>query len=252
MSYEIPATSKTPALIIYLLDISKSMNQLHGGQRKIDTVLAALKKVVVRMVHRSTKGMTIAPRYRVALFGYHAEVIDLLGGIQTIGALAERGLPTPQLAYGTQTAKAFAAAERLLLSELPRLRDCPAPLICHLTDGLFGGDDPQSIVDRIRKLAVPDGAVLVENIFTSQKVLEAPIQDVQRWSGLTRVDQLGKPYAQKLFGMSSPIPDSYLQSLSESGYSLQPGARMLFPGDTPEVIELGFAMSAATPLTRRE
>jgi hypothetical protein len=252
MSYEIPATSMTPALIIYLLDFSRSMNQLHGGQRKIDTVLAALKKVVVRMVHRTTKGMTVAPRYRIAMFGYHAEVIDLLGGIQTIGALAEKGLPTPVLAYGTQTAKAFAAAERLLQSELPRLSDCPAPLICHLTDGLFGGDDPQPVVDRIRRLAVPDGTVLVENIFTSQRVLKAPIQDVQMWPGVTRVDQLGKEYAQRLFGISSPIPDSYLQSLSESGYNLQSGARMLFPGDTPEVIELGFAMSAATPLTRKE
>src|SRR5512139_2095932 len=108
MSYQTLATTSTPALIIYLLDISRSMNQTVGGRRRIDIVLAALHKVIVKMVQRSTKGMIVAPRYRVAIMGYHEHAVDLLGSVQTVTDLAAKGLPVPVLDYGTQTARAFA------------------------------------------------------------------------------------------------------------------------------------------------
>jgi hypothetical protein len=250
MSYSVLATAKTPALIVYLLDISRSMNQTSGGQRRIDTVLGALDKVIVRMVLRSTKGMIVSPRYRIAMLGYHAQAVDLLGGFKTVSQVAEMGVPKPRLEYGTQTAQGFVAAEQLLQRELPNLAGCPAPLVCHMTDGLYGGPDPQPVVDRIRSMSVPDGHVLVENIFLSKSVLKRDVADPSSWAGVTDVEQLGKPYARKLFAMSSPIPESYLQTMQEFGYNIQSGARMLFPGNTLELVELGFAMSGATPVTR--
>jgi hypothetical protein len=251
MPYSVLATSKTPALIVYLLDISRSMNQPLGGSRKIDTVLKALDKTTVRMVQRSTKGMIVAPRYRIAMYGYHKDVVDLLGGIQPVSAVAETGIPKPTLDYGTQTARAFEAVERLLQLELPHLEDCPAPLVCHMTDGLYGGADPEPVVARIKEMSVPDGPVLVENIFISKSVLRESVGDSQRWTGVTDVEQLGKDYARKLFAMSSAVPDTYLETIGEFGYAIQPGARMLFPGDTPDLVELGFAMSGATPVSGR-
>lgn len=47
--------------------------------------------------------------------------------------------------------------------------------------------------------------------------------------------------------MSSTIPETYREVMAEEGYDLAPGARMLFPGAYPELIELGFALSGATP-----
>lgn len=250
MPYSALATSKTPALIIYMLDISRSMNQKIGGRPRIEIVLAALNKTIVRMVLRSTKGTRVAPRYRIAMYGYHREVVDLLGGIKTVSEVATRGIPQPKLDYGTQTARAFRAVERLLQIELPNLQDHPAPLICHMTDGMYGGPDPEPIVARVQEMAVRDGNVLVENIFISKSVLKQPVHDSQAWTGMTDAEQLEKPYARKLFAMSSVIPDNYLSTMREFGYNIQPGARMLFPADNADLVELGFAMSGATPVTR--
>ena len=64
-SYEIEATSTTPALIIYLLDVSLSMNQTLGEKRRVEVVTDALKAALHTMVFRSTKGSRISPRYQI-------------------------------------------------------------------------------------------------------------------------------------------------------------------------------------------
>ncbi len=70
MSHQIPATAKTPALIIYLLDVSGSMDERLDGQPRIDHVNKALNGVLTQMVFRSTKGVVVSPRYRIALIAY--------------------------------------------------------------------------------------------------------------------------------------------------------------------------------------
>jgi hypothetical protein len=242
----------TPALIIYLLDISRSMNQISGGRRRIETVLEAMDRVIEMMLIRCGGEEDPPPRYRIAMFGYHSKAIDLLGGVKTIDVLVKEdfhgGIPEPKLDFGTQTAKGFERVEELLQLELPNLRDCPAPLVCHLTDGLYGGPDPEPVVDRIRKMSVPDGNVLVENIFLTKRVLRTPVADPKTWPGVTSVEQLGKPYARKLFAMSSPIPDSYLETIRDFGFAIQPGAKLLFPGSNPGLVELGFVISHMTKI----
>ncbi len=138
--------------------------------------------------------------------------------------------------------------EKLLQAELPNLRACPAPLVCHMTDGEYTGADPEPIVRRIMQMAVPDGNVLVENIFMSEKVLPQPIEDPTRWPGIDAKTKLTNEYARKLRAMSSPLPQSYRAILMENGYQLAAGALMLLPGHTPELVALGFQMSAATPV----
>ena len=61
--YTVPATAKTQALVIYLLDVSASMGQHFDGSRKrVDAVSDALQKVAIKMVQRSTKGTMVSPR----------------------------------------------------------------------------------------------------------------------------------------------------------------------------------------------
>src|SRR5438067_6336142 len=96
MPYTVPATSKTPALVIYLLDVSGSMGEPLGGKTKIEVISEALHQVAVRMVQRSTKGTTVAPRYRIAMYAYSSQVTDLLGGIKTVAELAQMGVPRLQ------------------------------------------------------------------------------------------------------------------------------------------------------------
>lgn len=61
MNYTIQASQRTPALIIYLIDISASMNMLMDGKRRIDIVYEALSLAIRQMVFRSTKGNRLTP-----------------------------------------------------------------------------------------------------------------------------------------------------------------------------------------------
>ncbi|GAA4722639.1 vWA domain-containing protein [Brevibacillus fulvus] len=249
MNYRIQATQKTPALVIYVLDVSGSMCLPMGDKRRIDVVMDSLTTAIRQMIFRSTKGSRLSPRYRIAMLAYSDEVYDLLDGIKGIDEVARLGL-LPELSplRLTDTAKAFAQVEKLLQEELPFMQDCPAPLVCHMTDGAATGQDPEPIVKRIMNMAVPDGNVLVENIFISDQILAEPVADPKRWSGILPETKLIDEHAEKLRKLSSPIPDSYLEMMRESSYSIEKGALMMLPGTTPELVSLGFQMSAATPV----
>jgi len=174
-------------------------------------------------------------------------VIDLLGGIKSIDQLASMGIPELTTLHGTDTAGAFVAAENLLLAELPNMQDNPAPLICHMTDGEYNGADPRPIVQRIMNMNVPDGNILVENIYVQSSF---EITDSKDWAGISSTTELLDPYSKILFEMSSTLPDTYRGEMREFGYRLDKDVKMFFPIANPELLELGFAMSGATPLTQ--
>jgi hypothetical protein len=250
MSYTILATSKTPALIIYVLDVSASMQQPLGGKRRIDVVTDALGAALRQMVFRSTKGTRVAPRYRIAMFAYSDQVFDLLDGVKTVEQVASRGVPQLSTMRTTDSARAFAQIEKLLKDELPNLNDCPAPLVCHMTDGEYTGADPEPIVRRIKSMQTPDGNVLVENIFISDQILPEAITDPGHWPGITNTSPLASDYAKKLRAISSPLPEGYRVMMLESGYQVSSDAVMMLPGSSPELVEMGFVMSTATPVAR--
>jgi uncharacterized protein YegL len=248
MPYTAVATSTTPVLIIYLLDISGSMSQMLGDKRRVDIVSDALQEIATEMVARSTKGELVSPRYRLAVYAYESQVHDVLGGIKTIDQFVREGIPEFSPRGGTNTAAAFLAAENLLAAELPYMEGHPAPLICHMTDGEYQGDDPTPVVQRIMQLGTPDGNVLVENIFISDKILRNPVADSFTWPGLVNEGDLANDYARTLLRMSSPIPETYLSEMQEFGYQLQNGAPMMFPAQDKELIRMAFTMSGATPV----
>jgi hypothetical protein len=246
--YSVLATTRTPALIIYLLDVSASMSQPLGDRRRIDVVMDALGMALRQMVFRSTRGGRLAPRYRISMLAYSDHVYDLLDGIITIDRVAHLGVPELSPMRTTETAKAFAQAERLLEAELANLAACPAPLVCHMTDGESTGADPEPIARRIMAMRVPDGPVLVENIFISDRILKDPIGDTTLWPGILPTTPLTNDYAVKLRSMSSTLPASYRDVLVENSYRLDPTALMLLPGMSADLVALGFQMSAATPV----
>jgi hypothetical protein len=224
------------------------MSQPLGGRRRIDVVMDALASALRQMVFRSTKGGWISPRYHIAMFAYSDQVYDVLGGVKGVDQVAQLGVPDLSPMTSTETANAFAQAEWLLQSALPSLAECPAPIVCHMTDGEYTGADPEPIARRIMNMRVPDGPVLVENIFLSDSVLDQPIYDPHQWPGITSETPLSNAYARKLQSMSSPIPESYRAMMLESNYHVAPGALMLLPGVSPELVAMGFQMSAATPV----
>ncbi|WP_434756583.1 vWA domain-containing protein [Paenibacillus amylolyticus] len=249
MNYTIQASQRTPALIIYLIDISASMNMVLENRRRIDIVYDALSLAIRQMVFRSTKGNRLTPRYRIAILAYSDDVYDVLNGIKGIDEVAVVGsLPDLTPRRFSDSAKAFLQAEKILQAEIPNMQDCPAPLVCHMTDGVATGEDPEPIAKRIMGMSVPDGNVLVENIFISDHLLEAPIAEPRRWKGISPETNLQDEHGEKLRNMSSVLPESYREMLVEADYLLAPGALMMLPGTCAELVSIGFQMSAATPV----
>ena len=244
--YDIHATSETPMLIIYLIDVSLSMNEPMAGKTRLAVVSDALEAVRTRMIWRSTKGSLIASRYRVAMYPYSEQVYDVYEGIKSIAEIAKFPLPKLTAMRVTDTAKAFRHAKRILEQELPRMANHPAPLVCHLTDGTFTGDDPEPPAREIMQLEIPDGPVLVENIFVSDDILPEPVKDATCWPGVRPQTQLTNRYAIQLRRMSSPVPHSYRVMMEEMGYGIAQDAVMMFPGNSPGLLEMAFQMSAAT------
>lgn len=248
MAYQVLATADTPALIVYLLDVSGSMNLQLGSMRRIDVLTDALGEVIRKLIYRSTKGASIAARYRIAMIAYSDEPYDLLDGVKGIDYLAQLGVPDLMPMRLTATAKAFAVAEQILLSELASLANCPAPLVCHLTDGESTGENPEPVVRRIQQMQVADGPVLVENIYLSDNIVPGVIQDARQWRGIFPDTALSGDYARRLQAMSSPLPASYRDRLRAEGYQLESGALMMLPGQSPELVSLGFQMSGLSGL----
>src|SRR5579883_2747482 len=166
--YTRAATATTPALIIYLIDASDSMNELCGDTTKIALVNKALYEVMKDMVRRSIRDGIPQSRYKLALFAYSSRVIDVLNGICDLPTLLRQGIPEISAGGMTDTAAAFAAAERLLLTYINDFRRGPAPLVCHLTDGRLSTVDPTPYVRRIQGMNVDDGTVLVENVYVGE------------------------------------------------------------------------------------
>lgn len=246
MPYNIPATAKTPALVIYLLDVSGSMEEKLDGRTRIDHVNAALNGVLTQMVFRSTKGMVISPRYRIALIAYSDTPMDLLGGVCTVDVIAQRGSPTLRAQRTTDTYAAFLKARELLQQELSAPVNCPAPLVCHMTDGAYTGNDPEPIARELMGMRNADGNVLVQNIFIGNNLTSAPIGEPTEWPGVCAEAEIANPHAARLFRMSSELPEGYAAMMADEGYSLQPGSRMLYPAASAELVQLAFAVSGAT------
>jgi uncharacterized protein YegL len=247
-SYGLIATSRAPALVIYLIDVSKSMGEELDGMPKIEHVNQAIAEVLTSMVERSTKGEYISPRYRLGLIAYSDSTIDLIGGIKTIDEVAKKGKPTFFTSTTTNTHAAFTYALELLKQEMPKMPDAPAPMVCHLTDGRYTGHDPEPVVRQILQMGNADGKVLVENIYLGPNLTDKPILNIKSWPGIMSASELSGQYAQKLFNMSSVLPESYANVIQEMGYGMQPGSRMIIPGTNQDLIELAFVMSGATPM----
>jgi uncharacterized protein YegL len=246
--YSQPATTLTPAFIIWLIDASDSMNEVCEDTTRIELVNRALRAGVKDLVRRSMRDGVVQRRYKLAVFAYSTQVIDVLGGIRDLPELLHIGVPELRAGGVTDTAAGFATVERLLEGHLSEFAHSPAPLVCHLTDGVFTTVDPSPSIRRIRQMQVADGAVLIENVYFADNMLRRSVSNWQQWPGVARMNELSDDYARFLFGLSSPLPEAYRHNINNYGYHLQPGAALFFPGVSSDLVRLAFAIASATQL----
>lgn len=255
--YQNLSTSDHPATIILLVDISGSMKAvMPDGNKRIDVAKDAIQTAYAKMIERSLRQGKIHPRYRVGMIAYSTELYDVygeLGSIVTIDKLKDEGIPSISPQQTTNMAKAFRYANKVIEDDLKTwtqewLEKCPPPLVINLTDCEFDEDnqDPVEFARKLQEISVPDGNVLVENIFITDQI-KLPSTSVLDWKGYKFSDSTGDPYGDKLLSMSSPIPASYAQLMSEqAGLKIREGTAMMFPGINKEFIKTGFAMSNVT------
>jgi hypothetical protein len=222
-----------------------------GDKTRLHVVLDALKGILSEMTQRSFKQGTISARYRVGIIAYSDDEYDLLKGIRTIKEIYESKLVPQTLdpINRTNTLKALTAAKKLVQEDVARWTTVerekrPAPIVIHLTDGEYteSTGDPRAVAQEIQQIVVPDGNVLLENIFIRDN-LKVGSLDVTAWPGYMKDEDTGDPYGNQLLSMSSPLPASYKTYLSEEGYQLAAGSRMMYPGIRPEFVKLGFCAS---------
>jgi uncharacterized protein YegL len=256
--YENVATSDNPALIVYLLDISGSMGEeMPGGKTRLEIVQESLYEAIKEMVGRSSKAGVIRPRYRVAVYAYSDDVYDIFDGIKTVDEIADKGIPALTAQNRTNMAGAFSEAKKLITKDIAGwrenyLNDCPAPLVVHMTDALITErfDNPVPIAQEIQEIKVPDGKVLVENIFITNEI-KIPTQDFRLFPGYKTNEVLSNPFAQKLLTMSSVMPEAYRTLINKNeDMSLEQGAVLMFPGISPEFVRAGFVISKASGIAK--
>jgi hypothetical protein len=256
-SYKNQANSDHPATLMYLVDISGSMNAtMRDGKTRIDVAKNAIQIAYAQMIQRSMRQGKIHPRYRVGMIAYSDEIYDVygnLGSIISIDKIKDEGIPliTPQ--KSTNMAKAFRYAAKLIKDDIQKwsqkwLEECPPPMVINITDCEYNekeAQDPLQFALDLQKISVPDGNVLVENIFITDQI-SVP-SSAQDWQGYRFNDVTGDPYGDKLLAMSSLIPSTYAQILREqAGLKIREEAAMMFPGITREFIKFGFVMSIVT------
>lgn len=259
MNYLNQALSIAPALVIYLLDISKSMGKpMTRDSSRMKVVSDSLRNTATEMVQRSLKQGKIASRYKVAIIAYSDEVWDIFNGIIPIDVLAQRGIPVLNIQNRTNPAMGFKYVKNLIEDEIRTWsseyqKTTPAPLVVHMTDGELNeiSEDPVPIVKEIQSIKVEDGNVLVENIHISKNVkVDGPIES---WGGYYFNQDLGDPYANKLLACSSPLPESYRPVInSHQGLNLQKGVAMMFPGVTPKFVREAFVMNGVTGTVKED
>lgn len=260
MSYKNLANTDHPATLIYLVDISGSMEApMPDGKTRIEVAKDAIQNTYTAMIKRSLRQGVTHPRYRIGMIAYSDNLYDVYGNDQnkksilTIGEIKEQGVPPITAQKWTNMAKAFRYAAHLIKEDLKTwsekwLAECPPPMVVNLTDCEYTEDleDPLDAAKKVQEISVPDGNVLVENIFITDQIT-LKTNNPKDWTGYRPDETTGDPFGDKLLAMSSPIPGNYAQIMNEqAGLKIREGTALMFPGVTSEFVMTGFVMSIVT------
>ena len=125
--YVQPATSDTPAHIVYLLDVSGTMSHDLEGKPRVRWLEDALEYTLDYLIDiRSYDGNAYRPRYRIAIITYSNHMDDSLtkGGFLDVLEFWNEGLPEFRPGGETCTKGAFEYAYQMLekLLEDPKVQ----------------------------------------------------------------------------------------------------------------------------------
>ncbi|RAQ97657.1 VWA domain-containing protein [Thermogemmatispora tikiterensis] len=289
MPYSQPWNSRQPGCLILLLDQSGSMDepfglqQAGGGRRKCEMLATVVNGFLNELITANTvidkNGMPeVRPRAEVAILGYSGTSVTsaLKGGLGrkefvTLGELQDQPLAVerrkkreldetgtvyevevsfpiwvkPVAGQGTPMCAALRRAAELAQRWAAANPQSYPPVVINVTDGMSTDGDPTAIAQDLCRVATADGQALLFTVHLTN-LNSAPVEYPATESELPN-----DPYAQLLFRITSPVPETSLAQLSAMLHrDLSPGARgLIFNGDAVSVrLMFNFASIPATQL----
>ncbi|NHD19499.1 MULTISPECIES: VWA domain-containing protein [unclassified Actinopolyspora] len=267
---------RQPACLLLLIDQSHSMSEFWAdtGTSKAQQLAMAVNRVLSSAVLQCSKGDDrVYDYFEVGVLGYGLDTAPVLHGTDAsrplipvsevaenprrvdevprkipdgAGGLVETTLNMPVWVDPTTNGKtpmvqALRWAESIVESWCAAHPKSFPPIVLNLTDGMSTDGDPTEAGKSLQCTGTQDGAALLFN---------AHISGGQGQEITFPVDSgLPNEHAETLFHISSPLPSSMAEAASQSGYSVEPGARgFLYNAQPAAVIEfLDIGTRAATP-----
>lgn len=245
MPHETIPTTENPAHIIYVIDINNSLKTRIGDHSQLVIIHKLLEISLAQMMFRSPGRQKGPSAYRVAIITAGAKAEDLFGGFIPAEEILEKGIPPfdPAGSY-TDALGAFERIIKLLQRELPHMQKGPAPIVVHLHAGKpTGAIEPMA--ERIMSMQVPDGNVLIENIYVGKNVSEEMIVDPYKWGGVLLFSK--DPSSENFLNTSSEIPNSYCRTMRNAGFNLDEWAFLAVPGHVLDLLVMGFYLALSGP-----
>jgi hypothetical protein len=224
------ATRATPGNVVYVFDVSWSMQRPLAGRRRIDWAIDCFRAHLDRLRRLSRRSGVVEDRYRIAALAYSDSVFDLLGGLQPLSVVPETP-PVVELHTATRTAAAFEYAAEIVAPSSP---SSPIPLVLHFTDG--SPTDGADTLARARDLTSGETATLV-HVCCADLPEWMAVTRARDWHGVTRDPRNALPHLRRLAETASPLADPYRQLLRNEGFTLVPDAVMVFPVRFSEMVQ---------------
>jgi hypothetical protein len=266
MSYDARIRSGNPGYFIFLIDQSGSMEDpiAGAGSSKAISVATAINQLLNNLVVMSSRGNTVKDYFTVSIVAYGdnkvstpwqgelsgstfvttsqleanparvdsqiQRVPDGIGGYRE----AQMSVPLyidPVAAGGTPMCKALDNAFRLCEWWVGQHPDGFPPIVINLTDGEATDGDPLVNARRLAMLATSNGNVLLFNLHVSSGTDALQLYPATD-TGL--VD----PFAQRLFAMSSHLPEPMINAAAGLGIPVAPEGRgFVFNADASHLVQ---------------
>jgi hypothetical protein len=260
MPYQRRVDRDHPALFVFLVDQSYSMNEPVAGradQSKAVALADAINNLLYEMVMRCVKNPQEGPRhyYDLGVVGYGASVGPVLGGqlarrdLVSIIEIANNPMRVEQRDESTQGGSvrvpiwldpvadgatpmsgAMDQAGALIARWVKEHSSSFPPILINISDGAATDGDPLVWTQRLASLSTEDGNVLLFNLNVSALGGDQIFFPAS-------ADELPDDYARQMFAMSSELPGFMQEMAGMQGHTIKPGARgFVFNADITSIV----------------
>ncbi len=239
--YSAAISRKNPTLIIFLLDMSGSMDEdFSRGLKKSEHLAETTDRTIEELCTRCARADGIRDYFHIACFGFGDDQVESLlpGKVEwtSISQLAEQPVEfvkdekgnnrprwiKPRADGNTPMRSAFERACTLAADWCDTHMTSYPPTVIAVTDGESTDGDPTAAAEILRQIHTDDGPALLFNLHISSRTGGEIIFP----DSAANMDE----YGALLFNMSSPFPPHLHTMADNMGFNLKPNSRFFAYG----------------------